>query len=85
MNALQLIEFFNYDYKYLAILLLVVEQREGRETVDRLLDEIPAPPVQKNAKHFVTRLRELVDEEAGQDQKSESRKLPGKKSMASRS
>jgi hypothetical protein len=66
MNALQLIEYLNYDYRYLAILLLVIEQREGRETVDRLLEEIPAPSVQKNAKHFVNTLRELcsVEEEA---------------------
>ena len=44
-------------------MLLVIEQREGRETVDRLLEEIPSPQVQKNAKHFVNRLRELVVEE----------------------
>ena len=66
MNALQLLEYLKYDYRQLAMVLLVVEQRDGRETVDRLLEEIPAPQVQKNAKHFVNTLRELcsVEEEA---------------------
>ena len=66
MNALQLLEHLNYDYRNLSIVLLVVEQRDGREAVDRLLEEIPAPQVQKNAKHFVNTLRELcsVEEEA---------------------
>jgi hypothetical protein len=65
MNALQLLEHLNYDYRNLSIVLLVVEQRDGREAVDRLLEEIPAPQVQKNAKHFVNTLRELcsVEEE----------------------
>ena len=66
MNALQLLEFLNYDYRSLAIVLLVIEQRDGGEAIDRLLEEIPAPQVQKNAKHFVNTLRELcsVEEEA---------------------
>jgi hypothetical protein len=65
MNAMQLIEYLNYDYRYLAVVLLVIEQRDGREFVDRLLEEIPGPQVQKNAKYFVNRLRELcsVEEE----------------------
>lgn len=64
MNALMpLIEYLNYDHRQLAILLLVIEQRDGRETVDRLLDEIPAAQVQKNAKYFVNRLRDLVEAE----------------------
>ena len=65
MNALQLLEHLNYDYRNLSMVLLVVEQRDGREAIDRLLEEIPAPQVQKNAKHFVNRLRELcsVEEE----------------------
>jgi hypothetical protein len=68
MNALQLLEYLKYDYRQLAMVLLVVEQRDGRETVDRLLEEIPAPQIQKNAKHFVNTLRELCsveEEEAG--------------------
>ena len=66
MNALQLLEHLNYDYRNLSIVLLVVEQRDGREAIDQLLAEIPAPQVQKNAKHFVNTLRELcsVEEEA---------------------
>ena len=63
MNALQLLEFLNYDYRQLAIVLLVIEQRDGRETVDRLLEEIPAPQLQKNARHFVNTLRELCSVE----------------------
>jgi hypothetical protein len=63
MNALQLLEYLKYDYRQLAMVLLVVEQRDGRETVDRLLEEIPAPQVQKNAKHFVNTLRELCSVE----------------------
>jgi hypothetical protein len=59
MNALQLLEFLNYDYRSLAIVLLVVEQRDGREAIDRLLEEIPALQIQKNARHFVNTLREL--------------------------
>jgi hypothetical protein len=83
MNALKLIEFFNYDYKLTGLALLLVEQRKGREIVDRLLAEIPAPSVQKNARYFVNTLRELcsVEEKAGQDQESlpEPHKLPGEK------
>jgi hypothetical protein len=75
MNALQLIEFFNYDYKLVSLALLLVEQREGRETVDRLLEEIPAPKVQKNAKHFVNRLRELVGEEVSKPHQPKPKKL----------
>ena len=63
MNALQLLEHLNYDYRLLSIVLLVVEQRDGREAIDRLLEEIPAPQVQKNAKHFVNTLRELCSVE----------------------
>ena len=67
MNALQLLEYLKYDYRQLAMVLLVVEQRDGREAIDQLLEEIPAPQVQKNAKHFVNTLRELcsVEEAAG--------------------
>ena len=63
MNALQLLEYLKYDYRDLSMVLLVVEQRDGREVVDRLLEEIPAPQVQKNAKHFVNTLRELCSVE----------------------
>jgi hypothetical protein len=63
MNALQLLEYLNYDYRYLAMVLLVIEQRDGREAVDRLLEEIHAPQVQKNARHFVNTLRELCSVE----------------------
>jgi hypothetical protein len=63
MNVMQLIEFLNYDHRSLAIVLLVVEQRDGREAIDRLLEEIPAPQLQKNAKHFVNTLRELCSVE----------------------
>ena len=63
MNALQLLEYLKYDYRQLAMVLLVVEQRDGGETVDRLLEEIPAPQVQKNARHFVNTLRELCSVE----------------------
>jgi hypothetical protein len=77
MNALlPLIEHLNYDYRDLSIVLLVVEQRDGKEAVDRLLEEIPAPQVRKNAKHFVNRLRELCE---GEKSLPESRKLPGEK------
>jgi len=93
MNAMQLIEHLNYNHRDLSIVLLVIEQREGREFVDRLLEEIPGPQVKKNAKYFVNRLRELCsvvqeeEEEAGQDQKSllESRKLPGEKKYGKQS
>jgi hypothetical protein len=63
MNALQLLEYLKYDYRDLSMVLLVVEQRDGREAIDRLLEEIPAPQVQKNAKHFVNTLRELCSVE----------------------
>ena len=63
MNALQLLEHLNYDYRNLSIVLLVVEQRDGREAIDRLLEEIPALQLQKNAKHFVNTLRELCSVE----------------------
>jgi hypothetical protein len=83
MNALeQLIEFLNYDYRQLAIVLLSVEQREGRGRVDQLLEDIQGPKTKTNAKHFVTRLRELVEAVEG-DQEPESRKPP--RSMAGRS
>jgi hypothetical protein len=76
MNALRLIEHLNYDYRDLSIVLLVVEQREGRERVDQLLEEIPSSQVKRNAKHFVNRLRELCSEEKSLP---ESHKLPGEK------
>lgn len=89
MNALELIKFFNYDYRDLAIVLLVVEQREGREKADRLLDEIPAPSVQKNARYFVNSLRALVEEqEAGSGSEippSNRSKLPGEKKYGKQS
>jgi hypothetical protein len=63
MNALQIIEFFDYRYKDAALAFLFIEQNQGKEVVDRLLEEIQSPPVQKHAKHFVNRLRELVEVE----------------------
>jgi hypothetical protein len=63
MNAMSLVEFFNYDHKYLSLALLMVEQREGREVVDRLLESIAAPEVKKNAKYYVDRLRRLLEME----------------------
>jgi hypothetical protein len=76
MNVLTLIDSFNYDYKLASLALLLIEQREGRETVEKLLEEIPSSQVQKNAKHFVNRLRELCSEEKSLP---ESHKLPGEK------
>jgi hypothetical protein len=63
MNALSLVEFFNYDHKLVALALLLVEQREGREMIDKLLQDIEAPTVRRNLTHFVTRLRELIEAE----------------------
>jgi hypothetical protein len=61
MNAMQLVEFFSYDYKLVALALLSVEQREGREVIDKLLQDIQAPTVRKNLTHFVARLREILE------------------------
>jgi hypothetical protein len=61
MNAMQLVEFFNYDHKLVSLALLLVEQREGREVIDKLLGDIEAPTVRKNLTHFVNRLREISE------------------------
>jgi hypothetical protein len=63
MNAMKLVEFFSYDYKLVALALLLVEQREGREAVDKLLQDIEAPTVRRNLTHFVTRLRQILETE----------------------
>jgi hypothetical protein len=60
-TGFKLLDYFKYDYKVTAIVLLVVELSEGREAVDRLLDGIVTPNVRRNVEHVFGQLREALD------------------------
>jgi hypothetical protein len=59
-SGFKLLDYFKYDYKQIAVVLLVVELSEGREAVDRLLDGISALQVRRNAEHFLGQLRDAL-------------------------
>jgi hypothetical protein len=59
-TGFKLLDFFKYDYKQIAVVLLLVELSEGREAVDKLLDGITAPQVRRNLEHFLGQLREVL-------------------------
>jgi hypothetical protein len=59
-TGMKLLDYFKYDYKPIAVVLLVVELSEGRETVDKVLEGIPTPQVRRNLEHFVGQLRDVV-------------------------
>jgi hypothetical protein len=60
-QLMQLVEFFGHDHKLVSLALLLVEQREGRQAIDKLLQDIEAPVVRRNLTHFVTRSREISE------------------------
>ena len=59
-SGFKLLDFFNYDYKQTAIVLLLVELSEGQEAVDRLLEGMPTPQVRRNVEHVFGQLLEVL-------------------------
>jgi hypothetical protein len=60
LSSEKAIDYFKYDYKQIAIVLLVVELSDGREAVDRLLEGIVTPNVKRNVEHAFGQLREVL-------------------------
>jgi len=64
----KLLDFFKYDHKQIAVVLLLIELSEGPEAVDRLLEGITALQVRRNLEHFLGQLRDalgMTEEVAG--------------------
>jgi hypothetical protein len=59
-SGFKLLDYFKYDYKLTAIVLLVVELSEGPEARDRLLEGILAPQVRRNVKLVADQLRDVL-------------------------
>jgi hypothetical protein len=59
-SGFKLLDYCKYDYKQIAIVLLVVELSEGPEAVDRLVEGITALQVKRNVEHFANQLREVL-------------------------
>jgi hypothetical protein len=59
-SGMKLLDYFGYDYKLTAIVLLLIELSEGPEARDRLLEGILSPQVRRNVEHVADQLRDAL-------------------------